>query len=289
MAMIVLTGYSGLLGRAVLTQLEASGHQVICVGRHPPRASTARHIAADLANDDFASALPAKADAIIHLAQAEGYNQFPERSLHVFRVNVGSVAALLDWGNRAGIGHFVHASTGGVYGGGAEQLTEQHPLDLTGSLAHYFASKRSAELLAQSFAGLFAVVALRYFFIYGADQKPGMLIPRLVDNVRNGRPLKLLGDDGIRLNPIHVSDAAAATIAALRVPAVGGIFNVAGPETLTMRGIGETIGEALGLPVKFERDGIGAPRHLVADTASMRAGLVVPRVRFRDGIADLCR
>lgn len=34
-----------------------------------------------------------------------------------------------------------------------------------------------------------------------------MLVPRLVGSVARGKPIHLQGENGIRLNPIHVSDA----------------------------------------------------------------------------------
>ena len=72
-----------------------------------------------------------------------------------------------------------------------------------------------------------------------------MLMPRLVENVHAGRPITLQGDDGMRFNPIHVSDAARATISAAALKS-SAVINVAGPEVLSMRGVGECIGAAIG-------------------------------------------
>ena len=88
MTIIVLTGYSGLLGSAVLRQLTGS-HEVICLGRTPPsglnsNTSRVKFVEADLTGADLAAVLPMRADAVIHLAQAEGHNHFPEAAEHVF-------------------------------------------------------------------------------------------------------------------------------------------------------------------------------------------------------------
>ena len=287
MSTIIITGYSGLLGKALLAELSGCGHELVCLGRAaPPDKSYAQHVLANLDEaDNLAVTLPARADAVIHLAQAKGYNQFPERAASMFRVNVAVLAQLLGWGSKSGITHFIHASTGGVYAPSDAPLRETDPVALTGPLAYYKSTKRSAEMLAEPYTGKFIVAALRYFFIYGPSQQPAMLIPRLIASVREGRPLKLAGPDGIRFNPVHASDAAAATTAALALKQ-GGLFNIAGPEVLSFRAAGCAIGAVVGRGPVFE---IGPAGHdLVADTARMRESLVAPRIGFADGIANLC-
>lgn len=288
MSVIVLTGYGGLLGKAVLAELVARGDDVVCFGRRAPSSGgRATYIAADLADREFVARLPARADAVIHLAQADNYSRFPECAAEVFRVNVAAVSELLDWGSRAGIRHFIHASSGGVYGGGPDPIAEAHPLDCKGPIEHYLTTKRVAELLGETYASKFTVAALRYFFIYGAGQKASMLMPRLIASVKAGQPLKLAGQHGLKLNPIHASDAARATVAALGL-ASSGTINVGGPEVLTLRQIGEAIGAATGRRPQFELDP-REPRHLIADISRMREQLAPPTVRFANGILDLCR
>jgi nucleoside-diphosphate-sugar epimerase len=129
------------------------------------------------------------------------------------------------------------------------------------------------------------VVVMRFFFIYGYGQNRSMLIPRLVDNVRNGRAIALQGKEGIRINPIHVTDAAAAVIAALGT-SKSATYNIAGPDVLSLKNIGETIGELLGVQPHFEYVA-GQPDDLIGDAASMRMTLHVPEVRVENGIKDL--
>ncbi|MEZ5849023.1 MAG: NAD(P)-dependent oxidoreductase [Hyphomicrobiaceae bacterium] len=291
MSSIVLTGYSGLLGGAVLRQL-AGAHEVICLGRTPPSApnpGTARitFAEADLAGTDLAAALPKHADAIVHLAQGDGHNRFPEAAEHVFAVNVGATSQLLNWGQKAGITCFVHASTGGLYGTGPQPFREADPVRIEGPLAHYLATKRSAELLASAYEKYFNVVALRYFFIYGAGQKANMLMPRLVASVRSGTAINLAGQDGIEINPIHADDAAAATIKALDLDRSATI-NVAGPQPLSLRAIGMAIGNAVQREAQFKSTPAATVGHVVADTAMMREFLVPPEIAFADGVATLC-
>lgn len=287
MPVVILTGYSGLLGSA-LVKLLIPAFEIVCVGRTQLAAVTGiSHIEADLAVPGFAARLPVRADAIIHLAQSADFNAFPNHASRVFNTNVAAVSELLEWGLKSGIANFVHASTGGLYGTGSAPFKETDPVRLEGPLANYFTTKYCAELLAASYSKYFNVVALRYFFIYGAAQKRNMLMPRLIDSVRGGRPITLTGHSGLKMNPIHVSDAANATAAAL-TKKVSGIYNVGGNETLSLRELAGIIGRAAGETPSFEIN--AGPEHIdvVGNIDNMRADLAQPSTLFADGIAEMC-
>src|SRR5262249_344461 len=238
-----------------------------CAGRsRPPDLSTAEFVELDLEMPRFADRLPSRADAVIHLAQADGYANFPAGARGIFAVNVAAFAQLLEWARSAGVTRMVHASTGGLYGTGRDAFKETDPICISGRLAFYNSTKHAAETLAYAYQEWFTVIALRYFFVYGAGQRKQMLIPRLVQNVREGRSLRLAGATGIRLNPVHVDDAALATIAALDAPC-SAVINVAGPQVVSIQDIGDTIARRLGISVRYERVGERPGEDLVADTA----------------------
>jgi UDP-glucose 4-epimerase len=205
----------------------------------------------------------------------------------VVAVNVGAAAQLLAWGQRVGITRFIHASTGGLYGTGPVPFRETDPVKIEGGLAHYLATKRSAELLADAYARYFHVATLRYFFIYGAGQRPHMLMPRLVASVRNGSAIKLAGRDGIEINPVHADDAAAATIKATALDR-SAVINVAGPHRLSLRDVGTAIGGIVGRDAQFETNPTQSAQHVLGDTTLMRNLLVAPTIAFADGVAALC-
>src|SRR6185312_6158368 len=221
------------------------------------------------------SAMPERIDAVFHLAQAREFRDFPASAPTVFAINVASTAFLLDFAHRAGATSFVYASSGGVYAGAPDSaLTEESALQSPAGLGYYLATKLSSEALVHSYSGLFATTALRYFFIYGAGQSRSMLIPRLYDRVRNGEALSLQGANGMSINPVHVSDAAAATIAAADLEGASTI-NVAGPETISLRGLGELFGRDLRREPLFDQAG-GTATDLIASTTLMSDVLVAP-------------
>lgn len=288
MARVLLTGANGLLGHEVARLLSESGDEVVALGRKACeiQSSSTDFIEADLTQPLQTSTLPHRCDAVVHLAQCERFNDFPNGARDVFAVNVAAPMALLDWARGADVRAFVHASSGGLYGGGAMPFKEDDALNFGGRLAYYLSTKRATEVLAAAYQDQFAVSALRFFFIYGARQRAHMLMPRLIASVREGRALTLHGDDGMALNPVQAYDAAAAVMAAMRA-GKRGVYNIGGPETVRIRDIGEAIGQLLGRAPQFDVAG-DAPNDLVGDITRMRTELHAPTIGLREGLREMC-
>lgn len=278
---LLITGATGFVGRRLVQHL-AARHELHAIARRPPPpalAERATWIEQDLRAFD-PGGLPERVDAVIHLAQSAHYREFPDGAADVFAVNVGSTFDLLEYAREAEARAFVLASTGGVYGYRPHPIREAEEPDPT---TFYFRSKRSAELLAEAYADLFAVSVLRFFFVYGPGQTR-MLIPTLIDKVAAGEEITVDGDPGLSVNPIHVDDA-------VRVfePAIehggSGTFNVAGTESVTIARLVRTIGELQGLPALVAHNEAQPPGDLVADIGRMRDALgVVPAISLADGL-----
>jgi UDP-glucose 4-epimerase len=283
---ILITGANGLLGSHAVQHF-STRHEVHALVHSAPAETLpgVRYHVIDLAQDQTMLSLPEQVDAVIHLAQSARFRDFPEQAMDVFNVNVGSTARLLDYARRSQTTTFVLASSGGVYGAGEEAFKENAAIPQHGLLGYYLASKLCAEVLAQNYASLLNVSVLRFFFIYGKGQKRSMLMPRLVDNVRAGLPITLQGGDGIRINPIHVSDAVQALEGCLQLTG-SHTFNVAGGEILSMREIATTIGKAVGREPVFKVEPV-EPRNLIANIEAMRASLAAPKVTLAQGVGEL--
>lgn len=283
METLLITGANGLLGRH-LTPLLARERKVVALGR-PARGedpANVERIAANLSSPIDPAILPDRIDAVVYLAQSDRFRDFPGGAADMFEVNVARPLQLIEQARAAGAKRFVYASTGSIYAPGPAPIAES---DATPAPGFYAASKLSAEQLLWRYAGEIDVILLRFFFIYGRGQKRDMLLPRLVDNVAAGRTVTLQGEDGIRINPIHVDDAALAVAGALR--AEGSLVaNIAGPETLSIRDLCETAGRALGVAPVFEAAPAGAG-DLIADIGVMRDRLHAPTRHFEDGVRDL--
>jgi UDP-glucose 4-epimerase len=232
------------------------------------------YIELDLARESWGSVLPSDVDVVIHLAQSDRFRDFPSGALDVFDVNIKATARLLDFAHQVGAKHFIYASSGGIYGNGAEAFNENAAMVSPGQLGYYLGSKACGEILVQSYASLFQVTIIRPFFMYGPRQKRSMLIPRLMDCVASEKPISLQGNDGIRINPVHVTDASAAVVAALDANK-SATYNIAGPDVLSIRQISEAMGNYLGKAPIFQQ-AEGRAQDLIADISAMCSDLSRP-------------
>ena len=273
MRRLVVTGASGLLGSHFVPLLREETELCLYEG--------------DLAEGVDPGALPETTDAVVHLAQSRRFRDFPGSAGHVARVNALAAVELAQYAVRAGARRFAYVSTGGVYARGPGPLAEDALLAEGEELGFYAATKLAAERMLAPFARHLDLVVLRPFFIYGPGQDSSMLIPRLVERVRAGEPIRLAGADGMRINPVHASDAAAAVRAALALES-SRCINVAGPEILSLREIGAAIGRAVGREPLFEAEGEGVG-DLIGDIAAMRRLLVPPAIGFAHGLRSLLR
>jgi nucleoside-diphosphate-sugar epimerase len=283
---ILVTGANGLLGRHAIRSLceEYEIYAAVHVMPLEP-VEKVKYLLLDFSSEWSTDKLPKDLEAIIHLAQSSRFREFPDQSLDIFNVNISSTAHLLDFAWRIKVKKFVYASSGGIYGSSEIAFDENSPIISHGQLGFYLGSKLCGEILVQNYSQLMDVTTLRFFFMYGEGQRRTMLVPRLIDNIRNGVPINLQGTDGIRINPIHVSDAVAALRAIFKLNGSHTI-NIAGPETLSLRQIAECIGDLIKCNPTFTYSDVN-PTHLIGDITAMQQLLNEPQVFFRNGIESL--
>lgn len=293
---ILLTGAAGFVGKRLVRRLADAGHEVFALARAVPAGADAAYFASprvhlvvqDLVQLDTTS-LPAGIEAVITLAQSSRFREFPGQAEEIFAVNVSANLKLLQWAVASGVGRFVHASSGGIYGGklGA-QFVETDLLAVDSPLGFYLGSKLCAEVVFQNYRQFFrTAVILRPFFVYGPGQRHDMFIARMVESVRTGRAIQLQGEDGLRINPVYVDDAASAFAGALALDGYH-IINVAGPDVLTLRAACGIIGRAVGREPVYENKP-GNPVDYVGDNTLEKSKLLAELMPFAEGVARTTR
>ncbi len=283
---ILITGAAGLLGLQATRFFSQENHVHAIV--HSPVVEPVKGVnyhTLDLSADFDVSTLPAQVDVVLHLAQSSKFRDFPAQALDVFNVNVSALAKLLDYARLANCQKFVYASSGGVYQSGLPIVHENSPIGSHGELGYYLASKLCGEVLAQNYSSIMDVAVLRFFFIYGKQQRRSMLLPRLVDNVAAGRAIQLQGEDGLVINPVHVSDAVRALDKVLQAEG-SATFNVAGNQEVSIGALCRAIGGMLGKAPVFERLDAKAGR-LVANIDALQALGWSPEIGIEKGLKDL--
>jgi UDP-glucose 4-epimerase len=284
---VLVVGGSGFIGRHVVRYLSVLGHDVVAThspGRGLAPLARVTWLPCDLRVPHATTTWP-DCQTLVFLAQARNYRDFPACSQDVFAVNVAGLHQTMEYALRVKARRIVYASTGSVYAPSNVPADESQPVHLAAPRNFYAASKLAAEILLGPFAKLMSVITLRLFMPYGPGQNADMLFPQLMDKVRAGKPIQLHGRDGLRANPVACADVAAAFGRCLSL-GESVTMNVAGPEVLSLRQIGETMGKIWGRQPVFQVQDQEAPS-FVGATALMRRALDwSPEIGLETGLRD---
>jgi nucleoside-diphosphate-sugar epimerase len=239
----------------------------------------------DLSNPVDINMLPMQMDIIIHMALSPSYKIFPEQSAENFYVNTVSTLHLLEYALKSNASHFVFTSTGGVYNSISEQPhKEDEAINLQEVGNFYYSTKLCCEMLLRNFCDLLNITVLRMFYVYGREQRPEMLIPRLINNVKMRKPIQINENGGIKINPIHVSDAAKAIWASAELKGFNTI-NIAGNEVVTIKQLSDMIGSMLQIDPMFEFD--DSSNSVIGSNEKMKDLLIFPSVNLLTGISEM--
>ena len=287
---ILITGTGGFLGKELVLQLSNEGHELLCTTRKitnvMPSGPDITWLETNLSDGLDTGILPQKLDAIIHLAQSNGYKNLSEEAGDVFDVNIRLVQQLCEYGVAAEISSMVLASTGTVYEPFNGKLTEDEALRPSG---FYGASKLAAELISETYSKLFSVCNLRLFFLYGPGQE-GMLIARLIENVKTGKKVTLPKDaQGLVFTPTHVKDVARVFSQAV-TQNWQGAYNVASPHVLSLGKLLNIIADKCGMELNLEITDAEAPNPMIPDLQKLRTRIDVDAFATpEEGIAEVFR
>ena len=176
-------------------------------------------------------------DAVVHLAAESHVDRSIENLMAFLETNIIGTATLLNAAKNAWLGDeanarnrcFYHISTDEVYGSlGAEGLfSEETPYD---PRSPYSSSKASSDHLVRAWHHTYGlpVVISNCSNNYGANQFPEKLIPLMIRNIRDQRPLPVYGE-GLNIRDwLWVEDHASAIDTILHNGTSGRTYNIGG-------------------------------------------------------------
>ena len=211
------------------------------------------------------------------------------------RTNIMGVQVLLDAAKRHNLRRFVQISTDEVYGSlhpGDACFCEDFALAPN---SPYAASKAAADLLVRSYFKTygFPILITRCSNNYGPYQFPEKLIPLLISNALEDKPLPIYGD-GLNIRDwIHVEDHCRAIRLILEKGRGGEIYNIGGNGERTNLEIVEEILRSLGKPkslIRFVTDRPGHDRRYGIDFSKLKNELGwSPLVPLSHGLAQTVR
>lgn len=233
---IFLTGGSGYIGRATITELVRRGHAVEALARGDASAQAVTDVGAiavrgSLTDLDVLNHAAARAEAVIHLAQATSAD-----------MDLAAATALQDG---VGAGTYVHTGGSWVYGdtdGVRDETAAWNPPEVV-------AWRKPVEdaVLARASAGGGRPVIVQPGLLYGGDN-------RLIDHflIAPGKiagAVPYIGDGANRWALVHVDDVATLYVAALAAKA-GSVYIGVGEGHPTMKQVAEAAAYGAGLEGK---------------------------------------
>ena len=230
-------------------------------------------------------------DAVVHFAAETHVDRSILESAVFVKTNVLGTQVLLDVAKEIGVERFLHVSTDEVYGslGPSGKFVETTPLHPS---SPYAASKASSDLLALAYHHTFGlpVIVSRCSNNYGPYQFPEKLIPLMIVNALNDKPLPVYGD-GLNIRDwLYVEDHCRALDIVLQGGRVGEVYNIGGNNEWRNIDIVKLILKEVSKPeslITFVKDRPGHDRRYAMDSTKIRTQLGwEPARRFESGLSE---
>jgi dTDP-glucose 4,6-dehydratase len=228
-------------------------------------------------------------DTVVNFA-AESHVDRSILGARVFvETNVLGTQTLLDAAKTYGVEKFLQVSTDEVYGtlGETGYFTEETPLAPN---SPYSASKAGADLLVRAYHETFKMPTLitRCSNNYGPYHFPEKLIPLMIANALNDKPLPVYGD-GLNVRDwLYVEDHCRAIDIVLHKGKFGEVYNIGGHNEKRNIDIVKLILQKLGKPeslITFVKDRPGHDRRYAIDASKIERELGWrPQETFETGI-----
>lgn len=235
---VLVTGAAGFIGYHLCQRLLADGDRVIGIDNlndyYEVNLKLARldrlqqqpefHFQRlDLADRSGVAALFAREnfDVVVNLAAQAGV-RYSLINPHAYtESNVTGFLNLLEGCRHGNIGHLVYASSSSVYGANtampySEHQNVDHPVSL------YAATKKTNELMAHTYASLFAipVTGLRFFTVYGPWGRPDMAPMLFTRAILEGTPINVFNNGRMLRDFTYVDDIVEGVIRVMsKIPA----------------------------------------------------------------------
>jgi len=232
------------------------------------------------------------ATEVFHLAASVGNKRAIDNPIRDSEVNVIGTLNVLEAAREHGVPTVVLSSSASIFGElKTLPICEDHPLDPD---SPYGVSKLAEEKHGLVYAKLYDmdVVALRYFNVYGPNQRYdayGNVIPIFVFQMLDGKPITIYGDGEQTRDFVNVADVVDANIAASEVDGLSGAFNIGSGTQITINDLARMLHEIMGIPWNVE---CGAPRpgdvrdSLADITAAREAFGFGPKVEMYEGLVE---
>ncbi len=227
---------------------------------------------------------------IIHLAARAGVRPSLKEPRLYLDTNVTGTLNLAELAREFGVKKFVFASSSSVYGDSPERVPFREDQDISKPISPYASTKAMGESLLHTYSHLYnlQVVALRFFTVYGAGQRPDLAIHKFTRLIDEGKPIPVFGDGTTRRDYTYVDDIIQGVLAAVAYDKTPfEIFNLGESQTTELRTLIALIEQSLNKKAIIDRQPMqpGDVSVTFADiTKAHRLLGYNPKTKIRDGI-----
>lgn len=229
---VFVTGGTGFVGREVVRQLLAAGHEPVCLvrpgseGKLPEGAKQSIR-PGDVTDSASLDGALQGCHAVVHLVGI--IREISEQGVTFDRLHRQATANMVAAAEAQQVLRFVHMSSNGA----CENADTE-----------YYRSKWQAEQVLRGSSLSWTI--FRPSIIFGSEDD---FCNRLAELIRRTPIVPVVGNGRYRIAPVAVEDVAAGFVAALRTPASEGeVYSVCGRESFTFNELLDQIGRALGRP-----------------------------------------
>jgi dTDP-glucose 4,6-dehydratase len=300
---LIVTGGAGFIGSAFVRMLVSAGANRVTnldkltyagnLDNLEPVADSPnyRFVRGDITDAELIDTLidEEQPDAIVHFAAESHVDRSILSPAASFETNLRGTFTLLEAVRKRKIPRYVHVSTDEVYGSLEEPLEADENFPLRPS-SPYSASKAGSDLLALSYFTTFKcpVLVTRASNNYGPYQFPEKLIPLMISNALEDKPLPIYGDGMQVRDWLYVDDHCRAILEVLREGRDGEIYNIGGSRSLPNREVVHMILKATEKPDSLMTTVTDRPGHdrryaLTSEKLERETGWK-PQVPFEEGL-----
>ena len=306
---VLVTGGAGFIGSAFLNLYVPAHPDVIFVNLDKlgyagnleslapvQDASNYRFARVDLADLDATMRVvqETKPDRVFHLAAESHVDRSIAAPLEFVRSNVVGTVNLLEACRASGVERFHHVSTDEVFGslGDEGEFTERTPYDPS---SPYSASKAASDHFVRAYARTFGmrVTVTNCSNNYGPRQFPEKLVPLMILNAREGKPLPVYGTGANVRDWLYVDDHCRAIWEVCERGTPGETYCVGGDQERTNLEVVRAILGAVGASedlVSYVKDRPGHDHRYAIDASKIRRELGWrPTESFESGLEKTVR
>jgi UDP-glucose 4-epimerase len=246
---VLVTGGSGFIGSHLVDKLLADGHEVVIFDKEEPiYNSAASYFRGNIL--DLAGLMQATkgVDYIYHLAAEANVDIILKTPVYSTQVNTIGTVNVLEAARENKCKRVIFASTDWVYGGvQVERVDEQTSLYPPAPDHIYMAGKIASEMYLYNYYKLYGVnyTVMRFGIPFGPHARPATVTYMFLAKAFKGEPVTIHGSGEQFRQFIYVEDLAEGCVACLKDKAANQIFNLNGPEKVSVKRIAETIKKLL--------------------------------------------